>query len=272
MTDARDLTLALGGRWSGATGMARCPTHDDRTPSLSIRDGEQDVILTCFAGCDRRDIVAELRRRGLFEGRADKLFRKPVHREPEHKPDSRALEIWRDGKPSADSIVERYLRLRGIALPLPPSVRFGARPTMIAAVQAPAGAVIAVQQTLLTPEARRAAIAVPRITTGALGYGAVRLAKAIDVLGLAEGVESAFSAMQLSGLPCWASLGATRMQRVAIPSSVRELHIFGDNDDAGRTAAEQTAAANKGRRIVLRFPSDGFKDWNDVLTKVGATA
>ena len=41
MMDARSLTKALGGRWYGRYGMACCPVHDDRTPSLSIRDGER---------------------------------------------------------------------------------------------------------------------------------------------------------------------------------------------------------------------------------------
>ena len=38
MMDARSLTKALGGRWYGRYGMARCPAHDDRTPSLKVRN------------------------------------------------------------------------------------------------------------------------------------------------------------------------------------------------------------------------------------------
>jgi hypothetical protein len=282
MTDARALTLALRGRWSGLAGMARCPLHDDRTPSLSIRNGDQDVILvTCFAGCKRESIIAELRRRGFLDSPAERVFKPKVRAsrsEPHHKPDPEALDIWRGGKPSIGSIVERYLRLRGIRLAVPVSLRCRSKlhlgrydmPTMIAAVQAPGGAVIAVQETLLTLEARRAAVAVPRITTGALGYGAVRLAKADDVLGLAEGIETALSAMQLTGVPCWACLGANRMARVAIPDCVRELHIFADADDAGRAAADQTSAAHKGhRRVLVRFPNGG-KDWNDAPSRRSA--
>ena len=36
--DARPLTAQLGGKWHGAYGTACCPAHDDRNPSLSIRD------------------------------------------------------------------------------------------------------------------------------------------------------------------------------------------------------------------------------------------
>lgn len=34
------------GQWS-----ARCPAHDDASPSLSIGQGERGVLLKCFAGC-----------------------------------------------------------------------------------------------------------------------------------------------------------------------------------------------------------------------------
>lgn len=45
----------------GSAYTARCPCHDDSTPSLSISTGEkQAVILHCHAGCDPRDIFKAL--------------------------------------------------------------------------------------------------------------------------------------------------------------------------------------------------------------------
>ena len=35
---AQAIIQALGGRWHGTYGTARCPAHDDRTPSLKVRD------------------------------------------------------------------------------------------------------------------------------------------------------------------------------------------------------------------------------------------
>src|SRR4051794_35168753 len=67
MITAAELTRALGGRWHGRYGTARCPTHEDRRPSLSIMDGANGPVATCFAGCDWRDIRAELGRRGLLD-------------------------------------------------------------------------------------------------------------------------------------------------------------------------------------------------------------
>jgi len=46
---AEVLTKALGGRWHGTYGIAFCPAHEDKNPSLNIRDGGGDKLLThCF--------------------------------------------------------------------------------------------------------------------------------------------------------------------------------------------------------------------------------
>jgi hypothetical protein len=44
------------GQWS-----ARCPAHEDRGPSLSVREtSDKAVLLHCFAGCTVHDITALL--------------------------------------------------------------------------------------------------------------------------------------------------------------------------------------------------------------------
>ena len=41
--------------------LARCPFHDDRSPSLSIRDpGNGRILLHCHAGCQFEDVVAAM--------------------------------------------------------------------------------------------------------------------------------------------------------------------------------------------------------------------
>ena len=63
---AAELAKALGD--AGATWMARCPAHEDRSPSLSISSGRDGkVLLCCHAGCDQREVIAVLRKRGLWE-------------------------------------------------------------------------------------------------------------------------------------------------------------------------------------------------------------
>lgn len=45
-------------RKSGRGFISRCPAHKDRTPSLSVRDGERGVLVKCWAGCRLQDITA----------------------------------------------------------------------------------------------------------------------------------------------------------------------------------------------------------------------
>ncbi len=38
--------------------VTRCPAHDDRSPSLAIKDcGDGRVLLHCFAGCETEDVL-----------------------------------------------------------------------------------------------------------------------------------------------------------------------------------------------------------------------
>jgi len=44
------------GRW-----MARCPAHEDKSPSLSIRETDNgNILVHCFSGCAAADVVAAL--------------------------------------------------------------------------------------------------------------------------------------------------------------------------------------------------------------------
>ena len=297
---ARDIAHALGGQKCAAGYLCRCPVpshgkgRGDITPSLLVTDGDKTALFKCFAGCDARDILAEVRARGISDrlsetsmgvrGVSGNLHETSCRREvsrqvdakPDHMPDTEAVALWASAGPVAGTKAAAYLRARGITIDPPQSLR-ACRimhmdrypfPALIAAVQAPERQIIAIQKTLIDPRGdRKAQIRIPRQTMGALGWGAVRLAAATDSLGIAEGIEKALAAIQIFHVPCWASLGAARMHRVWIPDTVRTLHIFADNDDAGRAAAERTAHANRHRKVLLRFPPDPHKDWDDLLER-----
>lgn len=286
MTDAATMAKALGGRPAGGgQWLCPCPMPDhgkgrgDRNPSLSVADGEKGLLVRCFAGCLAVDILAELRSAGHLQDDRDSFHwerpRRQIHRPgPDHKADAAALALWRAAVPGGD-VVATYLRRRGVSIEVPPTLRQGSAlhfgrtpiPAMVAGVQAPNREIVAVQSTFLTWGGAKAPISTPRLTTGCLGFGAVRLAAAGEVLGLAEGIETALSAMQLSGVPCWASLGGQRLAKIEIPPNVREIHIFADDDAAGRLAAEMAAGryTRDGLVVTLRWPPEGFGDWNEVL-------
>ena len=279
---ARRICESRGGKWSGTKGMACCPAHDDRTPSLGVSLGRQAILFHCFAGCDQQSVLAALAREGfeapaLFSGSA-------TTNEPEststRKPSAVALRIWRDAQPLRASPVKAYLESRGI-LAASPALRFHPRtplgpkgrarflPAMIAAVSLDEGP-IAIHRTFLSTEASgKAAFEKPKRALGALGEAAVRLfAPVSGKLGLAEGVESAMSAYALTGIPVWATLGNERFGLVSVPESVTELHLFVDHDAGGELAASRglAAYARDGRTIHVRKPSSRDTDWNDELT------
>lgn len=63
MMAAAEIVSALGGR----NGMARCPVHADKTPSLSVSDGENGrVLVRCHAGCAQSEVIGALKQRGLW--------------------------------------------------------------------------------------------------------------------------------------------------------------------------------------------------------------
>ena len=283
MSAAAAIAKKLHGRPTGNAYLICCPvpTHGngrgDRNPSLMIRDGDKPgrVLVHCYAGCEAADVLAELRKLNLLADGADAEGYTPSPAAtPTHEPDPEALAIWRNAQSIAsEPRAARFLVARGLTLTPPPSLRAAEikhldrypLPAMVAAVQAPDRRIIAVQVTLIDPRGdRKAQVRIPRKTTGALGWGAVRLAAAGAELGLAEGTEKGLAAMQLFSVPCWSALGAGRMHRVRVPDDVTTLHIFVDNDDAGRAAAERTAHEHRHRRVVLRFPPEQFKDWDDV--------
>lgn len=67
LLDRLEAVRATGsGRW-----VARCPGHQDKAPSLSVREIDDRTLIHCFAGCAAADVLAAvgLRLSDLFESR-----------------------------------------------------------------------------------------------------------------------------------------------------------------------------------------------------------
>lgn len=281
----RDLVERLGGRWSGRGGLCLCPAHDDRSPSLSIRVGDYGLFYHCFAGCATNDVLRAVR---SLDARA--LATGAVHTMPAEHDRGRFLDrlraLWGEGVPVHASPAMLYLRMRGLdgagqGLRFHGRVPLGAgrdvvfRPAILAAVQE-GQTLLALHRTFLAPDGARLApdLTPARRMLGRPGRGAVRFGPATTTLGIAEGLETAISAMRLLRVPVWAVLGNERLPRITIPSGVLRLLILADDDSAGRRSAALAAEAHAtpGRSVIRLWPGRGHNDWNDKLRAGGKRA
>ena len=275
--NAQDLTKVLGGRWTGASGIACCPAHDDRTPSLSVRDGDGGKLLThCFSGCSAESVWAAIRDRGLAgAGRCTPRALPTRAPSPSAAP---ALDIWHQTRPAQGSPVEDYLSSRGITISTPPTIRYHPAlkhadtglhlPAMVAAICNVERIITGIQRTYLTMDGRKAPLNRPRMALGALTGNAVRLAPTTDRVWLAEGVEDGLAVMQMMGEPAWAVLGTSGFKTVELPLNIQQVILAPDGDDAGQAVVQEAARrlAGQGREVRAAKLPPG-KDWCDVLEK-----
>lgn len=272
------LARALGGKYDGASAMCRCPAHDDRRPSLSIRIGYKRLLFKCFAGCDTRDVLRAIRCLGLLEGRWQQDSAPRLPRRPAFDGRSAALRLWCEATSICGGLAARYIEARAIPGPWPalrfhPQVPLGRgqamvrRPALLSAVVDGNG-VCAVQRSFLDAAKPRLAtdLEFPRRMLGPPGRGAVRLAWPSDCLGVAEGHETAMSAMHRFNIAVWATLGSERFGLIDIPAHVSTLLLFPDNDAAGRRgeAIARTRYEAPGRHILTCWPPAHVSDWNDL--------
>jgi putative DNA primase/helicase len=285
---AETVAKALGGRKAGGGWIARCPTHDDRDPSLSIRDADDGkVLVRCHAGCDQRDVIAALSECGLWEVTwkpSGRLARKHKCRLP-NEPDSAevkrieaALAIWQASQPAEGTPVETYLRSRGLVLSTPAALRFhaglkhlsgGVWPSMVALVtHGGAGSPIAMHRTFLSHNGQgKAPVDPAKMMLGPCRGGVVRMGESAGVLMVGEGIETCLAAMQATGNTAWAALSTSGLRSLDLPRDARDVIVLADGDEPGEAAARDCARRWKreGRRVRIARPPQGM-DFNDLLT------
>lgn len=283
---AETIARALGGRRAGATWMARCPAHADRSPSLSISVGNDGkVLVRCHAGCNQRDLIAVLQARGLWQttGRPLGIARNPrrgIAEEPDAddlKRSAAALAIWQASQVAEGSLVATYLRSRGLHLRTLPALRFhaglkhrsgGVWPAMVGLVTHGAtGSPIAVHRTFLARNGGgKAPVDPTKMMLGPCRGGLVRLGEPGAVLMVGEGIETCLAAMQATGNAAWAALSTSGLRSLDLPHDVREVIVLADGDEPGEAAAQDCARRWKreGRRVRIARPPQGM-DFNDLL-------
>ncbi len=296
MTAARIAAVLGDARTGGRGWRCRCPLHGGS--SLVLRDGHEGrLLVTCWSGCDRLDVLAELRRRDLLDERADYAPRVvPAARcSQDASRTARALKIWRNTERGAGSIVERYLASRSIRLDQwPAPLRFHRHcprprddgdnfvqpiPAMIALVEHVKRGPIGVHCTYLRPDGgSKADVEKPKAIFGPVAGGAVRFGAlhAGQWLAVAEGIETALSVAVACSMSSWAALSAGGIKNLTLPPEATHIVICADHDanGVGERAAHDAAARwlAEGRRVRIAIPPDPDTDFADVLIADGTTA
>ena len=283
----QSIARALGGHRAGAGWMACCPAHEDSTPSLSITESRDGMLLVhCHAGCSQAAVIAGLRERGLWQSCAmdGRRVGRGVAARPIAACDpgakqriARALQQWCEARPAAGTLVETYLRSRGITVPPPRTIRFHPRlkhrtgtvwPAMVALVTLGAAdrPVGAHRTWLARGGCGKAPIKPNKMMLGPCGGGAVRLAPASEPLMIGEGIENCLAAMQATGHGAWAALSTSGLRALELPPAVKDVIVLADGDAPGEAAALAAAARwrHEGRRVRIARPPQGA-DFNDVL-------
>jgi putative DNA primase/helicase len=280
----QELAQACGGSTRTSSGfLCCCPAHEDRAPSLSLGYGDHGkILLNCFAGCDSRSVIAALRARGLWprQPRTDRPSLSDATRKTVKPDDGRtaiALRVWNTTQIAKNSLVQSYLALRGITVPIPASLRMhlglrhpsGSRwPAMVALVtHAVDDEPVAIHRTFLAQDGTSKAPVEPaKLMLGPCAGAVVRLGGQGHTLLIGEGIETSLSAMQATGHRTWAALSTSGLRGLTLPNDERDIIILADADKAGEAAAKDNARrwVREGRRVRIANPPTGM-DFNDML-------
>lgn len=279
-----------------------CPFHQEKTPSFYVNDAKGfahcfgcgwhgDVIKFVIdrERCDFREAYRRLanddlptwtpseRAKAQAEDRLEDLAKEQA-----------ARKFFAESGPVAGTPGETYLRARGITIALPDTsyVRFGMvpswqnketgewgrkRPALVCGAQDGTGAVVGIQRIFFKNDNPALGVKDCKLSLGTIRGSALRLAPPEPTIIMAEGPEDGLSVMQEGpGLPVWVPFGTSMMPSVVLPPIVRSVIVAGQNNTAGRVAANKAALAlsERGLDVRLVWPASTFDDWNDQLRAV----
>ena len=242
-----------------------------------------------FAGDD--PLVAKDHVRAVLGLRSGTLAHLPETKaaQAEPPPDertARAVALWREARDPRGSVVERYLRRRGLNLPdeaAGEAIRFhpacpfagGHAPAMICLVRdVVTDKPQAIHRTALSGDGLKVKVrGADRLSLGPIAGGAIKLTPDADVttcLGIAEGVETALSMRRVpefGASPVWSLISEAGVRRFPALSGIECLWLAVDHDPAGikaaRTVADRWQAA--GAEAFLITPFAPRADLNDIF-------
>lgn len=283
----RAIVSALGGDLfqNGCRANVPGPGHGPADRSVSLILSEGRVVVHSFGRANWRDVLGDLRARGLIDRDRRLAGGRAVTTSPgpgRHLRLDTARALWASGRMTGSGgLLARHLRRRNVAWrpdledllehPAAPLSVYGAsrytRPAMMARLTDPDGATTAVELTYLDPGGSQAVgLRVPRKTVGQVPAGsAVRLCPACPAMVVGEGVLTTLSAMARYARPGWALLSVGNMARWRAPPGVEDVIIAGDRGDAGEAAAFalEMRLRRGGLAATVQLPPAPWSDWNE---------
>jgi putative DNA primase/helicase len=148
-------------------------------------------------------------------------------------------------------------------------------PAMIAKITDPDNKPVSIHRTFLTEDGKKPKIEKNKmLMAGSIPEGsAIRLLPFTNVLGIAEGIETALSASAIFDIPVWAAISANVMVKWEPPETIEKIIIFADSDrnfvgqlNAFKLAYTIAKDYPKKYDIYVSIPNIMGADWNDVLT------
>ena len=260
----------LGGVWSGRHAMVCCPAHEDRTPSLSIRQGRHSILVHCFAGCDGADVMRAVRH---VLGHSV-----PTHQALPEVANDRAApfrHLWDKALPIEGTLGERYLKeVRGIGF-IPPDIRYLAGCPMGRGRSArflPALLVgvfrrtrlIAIQRLFLDPGT---ATRTHRMMLGNSRGGTWPARFTDPTMRIAEGFESACAFWQITERQAGTCFGVRNFARFEPAHGTTAITLLPDNDAEGQAMARRSVDRRRddGIPISIALCPAGHGDWAEII-------
>jgi putative DNA primase/helicase len=287
----RELARALGGDVVGGQVCCPGPNHSASDRSLAIRPAPSmpdGFVVHSHCGDDWRacrDHVLRLLGEPVRISQGSLIPSRPRR---SRSPQSWALQIWRDSVDPHDTLVERYLASRNLKLPDDAArfIRFHAAcpwtddrdvrvrvPAMVALFRTIGGdEPSAIQRTALRADASK----IGRKMLGPVAGCAIKVTCDEDVLlrlGVAEGLESAMSAIALGQGPAWALGSAGAIRNLPVLPSIETLALIAEHDRANEEARDICGSRwqDAGCEVLIVEPSNcAHKDLNDVLQQRNA--
>ena len=146
------------------------------------------------------------------------------------------------------------------------SISGGCHPALLGIMRRADGSGASVHRTFLTESGKKAIVSPVRMMMpGSINGASIRLGGIAELIGLAEGIETALCASKLFGIPVWAATSAGSIKTWEAPEGVKGLVIFADNDlnFTGQEAAYALAKKLSKLSVEIKIPDMPGTDWAD---------